>query len=319
MKKVISLLLTVLVLFSITSCADIAKPKYSEASGDAVASFSVDLLKNMWNDNENTLVSPVLTLKLLSDVADSVGGDTVKVIESVTNIPQNKLDAWLEGYLNDTESSEEFLSGVIGLAWAEPYYKNDLSAMKFIRDDYFGGYVNTMQSYESLYLEDENSAGVLKYYDGEKYAFVAVLPTRGVKMADYIAKLSGEKLMSLLDSAREAVVLTKLPNFSDEVKTDITSIFEKRGLDDVTRLRNDNDPANNIVFKLDHYAVEERVIEPGIIDYNCMEENTDTETHYPVFDRPFLYMVIDCENNIPILLGTAVDMDFSYSEEGLIH
>ena len=45
-------------------------------------------------------------------------------------------------------------------------------------------------------------------------------------------------------------------------------------------------------------------VEPG--DGAAMEQDEPKEVH---LDRPFVYMLIDCDNNIPFFMGTMTDMD----------
>lgn len=46
----------------------------------------------------------------------------------------------------------------------------------------------------------------MKYYDGGRYAFVGLLPSEGVSIADYVAGLTGGKLHALLNEHRYGTV-----------------------------------------------------------------------------------------------------------------
>ena len=73
-----------------------------------------------------------------------------------------------------------------------------------------------MYSEESRYLADADTAGFVKYYQGRRYAFAALLPREGMSIADYVASLNGEKLGALLDGMTAEKVNAGLPRFKTE-------------------------------------------------------------------------------------------------------
>ncbi|MDR1131393.1 MAG: serpin family protein [Oscillospiraceae bacterium] len=172
---------------------------------------------------------------------------------------------------------------------------------------------------EGRYLDDGRATGFLKYYAGQKYAFAALLPNAGVSVADYIASLTGEELVRTLDSAREAAVETAIPKFESAYSVEMRGILQSMGMTDafdgdradftgLGRSEAGNIFISRVIHKTE-IAVDARGTKAGaaaavVVEASAMPPD-DIKTVF--LDRPFVYLLLDCETGLPLFIGTVTD------------
>lgn len=181
--------------------------------------------------------------------------------------------------------------------------------------------VEMMYCTERRYLDDGGATGFLKYYAGRKYAFAALLPKEGVSLSDYVASLTGEGLISTLQNARDAEVRTAIPKYECEYSAEMSGILTNMGMTDAF----DRDKADftglgksekggifiNRVIHKTYISVGEKGTRAGAATVVEMDEGAAPPVEEPktvYLDRPFVYMLIDCETNLPIFIGTVTDI-----------
>lgn len=114
--------------------------------------------------------------------------------------------------------------------WETPYTNDDIEKLEF--NSYSGKSKKTefMCSTESVYLSDSDAVGFMKPYKNGRFAFAALLPNEDVNIDDYIASLSGEKLMKIFSSAKKnEEVDVKMPKFKAEYSTQLIDTLKKMG------------------------------------------------------------------------------------------
>ena len=205
--------------------------------------------------------------------------------------------------------------------WSETYEKHQVRDGRFTGEDGTKRNVEFMYGSESAYLEDEKATGFIKYYKGGKYAFAAMLPNEGVSVSDYIASLNGESLNALLADPQYTVVLTSIPKFEVEYGVEMSEILAGMGMPrafdadyaEFGRLgasTNGNIYISRVLHKT-FISVGEKGTKAGaatvveMLDGAAIEP---PETKQVYLDRPFVYMLIDCENNIPFFMGTMMEI-----------
>ena len=206
--------------------------------------------------------------------------------------------------------------------WSEVYKKYQVRDGDFTKEDGSTEKADFMYSTEHSYLEDEQATGFLKYYKGGRYAFAALLPKEGVSLSQYIASLSGDALHSLLSEPIYTTVHAAIPKFESEYSVEMSEILKAMGIvsafdpatADFTGLGSStagNIYINRVLHKT-YISVEEdgtraaavTAVEPG--DGAAIEQEEPKEVY---LDRPFVYMLIDCENSIPFFIGTMTDTE----------
>ncbi len=201
--------------------------------------------------------------------------------------------------------------------WTEIYTKDAVSTNTFTTADGTKHEVEFMYSTENGFLEDENATGFIKYYKDRKYAFVALLPNEGNTVSEYVNSLTGESLAEMLENPQEIPVKTAIPKFETEYDTEMSKLLSAMGMPkafdgfeaDFSALGTSS--AGNIfisrVLHKTFISVGEKGTKAGAataveMEDECAPEFEESKKVY--LDRPFVYMLIDCQNNIPFFIGT---------------
>ena len=205
--------------------------------------------------------------------------------------------------------------------WPEPYEKHQVRNGKFTKEDRTKQDAEFMYGSEGTYLEDENATGFIKYYKGGKYAFAALLPNEGVSVSDYIASLDGGSLNAMLANPQYTTVYTSIPKFEAEYSVEMSEILEGMGMPRAFDSENAEferlgvfSEGNIYISRVLHktfISVGEKGTRAGAVTAVEMTGEGAPAPEEPkqvYLDRPFVYMLIDCENNIPFFIGTMMDV-----------
>lgn len=205
--------------------------------------------------------------------------------------------------------------------WSAIYKKDQVREGVFTKEDNTKQNVDFMYGSEGTYLEDENAAGFMKYYKGGKYALVAMLPDEGVSISDYIASLTGESVNALLTNPQHTTVYTAIPKFETEYSVEMSEILKDMGMPKAFDPNNaefeglGTSSAGNIfisrVLHKTFISVGEKGTKAGAATVVEMVDGAAAEPQEPkeiYLNRPFVYMLIDCENNIPFFIGTMMNV-----------
>ncbi len=205
--------------------------------------------------------------------------------------------------------------------WANPYTKgqcrngvfhgaNGNTSVTMLRDSSHYGYI-----------EGEHERGFIRYYEGRKYAFVALLPNENGNISDYLASLSGSYLLYLIQNPvvdpDGYTLITELPSFKKETSLDLSETLKKLGMTDAFSILSANfsglghsDLGNLIIGNVIHKtfievnnegtraaAVTEVIMPPALGIPPAREERV-------ILDRPFVYAIIDTATSLPIFIGS---------------
>ena len=205
--------------------------------------------------------------------------------------------------------------------WSAIYKKDQVREGVFTKEDNTKQNVDFMYGSEGTCLEDENAAGFMKYYKGGKYALVAMLPDEGVSISDYIASLTGESVNALLTNPQHTTVYTAIPKFETEYSVEMSEILKDMGMPKAFDPNNakfeglGTSSAGNIfisrVLHKTFISVGEKGTKAGAATVVEMADGAAAEPQEPkeiYLNRPFVYMLIDCENNIPFFIGTMMNV-----------
>ena len=208
--------------------------------------------------------------------------------------------------------------------WIEPYEEQNVKEGIFTKEDGTVQNVDFMGSAENIYIEDSQAKGFVKKYKGLKYAFVALLPNEGISVADYVSSLEGDKLIKLISSAQNCKVYTKTPKFSFDYSVSMGEIIKKLGIVDAfdsekadfSDMVAENEERKIFISKILHKTyirVDEKGTKAGAATMVIMNDATALPTTKEppkvYLDRPFVFMLIDTESNVPFFIGTVMDVD----------
>lgn len=202
--------------------------------------------------------------------------------------------------------------------WQNVYDKTNVLGGSFFVGPGHRNQAEMMFSQENVYLEDDSAVGFIKYYAEGRYAFAALLPNEDLSMADYIASLSGQGLLDILANAQEVAVDTAIPKFKSEFSLELNGALAALGmtdgfdqnLADFSRLGS-SEQGNLFLSSVLHKSyvkVDELGTEAGAVtsaEGSVAEAPAAAKTVY--LDRPFVYMIIDCETNLPLFIGATLE------------
>lgn len=200
--------------------------------------------------------------------------------------------------------------------WVTPYENHQVSTGNFFPENGEKQLAEFMSGREGIYLEGENAVGFMKYYEGHRFAFAALLPDEGLSLSEYLSQLDGEILYGLLSNPQYKTVETTMPKFEVEYDTDLSRQLSNMGmpsafdphLADFSALGTSDE---NIFINRVLHKTYMQVSETGTkAAASTVVEMTDGAAMIPeevkrvCLDRPFLYMILDMENSIPVFIGT---------------
>lgn len=201
--------------------------------------------------------------------------------------------------------------------WETPYKRSDIEKLEFT--SYSGSKKKTdfMCSTENVYLKDGGAVGFMKPYKNGRFAFAALLPDKNTGIDDYVASLSGDKLMKIFSSAkRDNEVNVKMPKFRAEYSTQLIDTLKKMGVKDAFDSKTAD--FSSLIENRDAYiatVVHKTFIE---VDENGTRAAASTlvgadtmslmEPYSVCLNRPFVYMIVDTETNLPLFIGVQTEI-----------
>jgi len=204
--------------------------------------------------------------------------------------------------------------------WLVPYEKEDVTTGRFTDYDGETSNAEVMCSTESQYIHDDQTTGFIKNYSGSNYSFVALLPSEGIDVYDYIKNLDGEKFSSLMNSMEQESVSAIMPKFSYDYDITMNDVLKSLGMPsafssseaDFSKLGTSplgNIYINNVLHKT-FISVDELGTRAGAVTMVEMRAEGAIMTEKTVcLDRPFVYAIVDNATSLPIFIGAVTELD----------
>ncbi len=250
-----------------------------------------------------------------------------KSCQAINAWVKEKTQGMIPGILDEIpENAVMYLINAVAFEakWQQPYKKGQIRDGLFHTADGEEETVSFLYSEENLYLDDGKARGFLKYYKDEGYAFLALLPNEDVPLADYVAGLDGASFARCLEEARRIKVNAALPKFENDYGTELSEMLAGMGMPDAFdpdradfsalgsyRQGEENIYINRVLHK-SYICVDEQGTKAAAV--TAVENATESaeieeESQTVILDRPFLYMILDTENDLPIFIGTVTKID----------
>ena len=292
--------------------------------------YKMSLANSIWfKDDPNFLVEQ----SFLQTNADYYGAGAYKAAfdEGTRNDINNWVKEHTDGMIPEIidEIPDEAIMYLVNARafdakWADEYEEHQIREGRFTMEDGTRQDVDMMHSEEYTYLEDDLATGFIKYYKDRKYAFVAMLPNEGVSVSQYVDSLTGEHLRELLNNPQDLTVFASIPKFETEYDIEMSEVLQEMGMTDAfdyrvadfSKLGTYNVDGMNIcinrVLHKTFISVSEQGTRAGaataveMVAEGAMEI---VEFKEVVLDRPFVYMLIDCETNLPFFIGTMMNVN----------
>ena len=292
--------------------------------------YQVTLENSIWlKDLEGFSVEPAF----LKTNASYYGADVYKAafdrqtVKDINNWIESKTDGGIRDMLDEiSDNSVMYIINALLFEadWEEEYINDQLHDHYFTREDGTRQKVEMMfeaDLNERNYLEDESATGFIKYFKDRSYAFVALLPNEGLALSEYISSLDGETVHALLDGAQSYEVHSAIPRFKTEYGSNLNSMLENMGMsrafdpfladfDGIGMVEYEDERTSLFISRVLHETFIEvgprgakagaaTVVEVGDGSADIAPNNIKTVR----LDRPFVYMIIDCENRVPLFIG----------------
>lgn len=234
----------------------------------------------------------------------------------INNWISDNTDGLIENALNELNGVMCLINALVfDGKWATPYEENDIYDRPFHNADGTTDTVDMMFCKTSGYLQSDSARGFMKAYDGGDYAFVAILPNENLTLTEYMENLTAEDLTELLNSSRRGEVQTGLPQFEYEYAFYLDDILKDLGMTDAfdcTRADFSSmadDLYVSSILQKTRIIVDAKGTKAAATTIVIMAPTGAPIQAEPIIlDRPFLYMIVDTQTNLPIFLGTVTDL-----------
>ena len=283
--------------------------------------YKLQIANSIWfRDDEGRLQ---VEKDFLQKNADYYGAQAYKAafddqtLKDINNWVKDHTDGMIDSILDqiDDDAVMYLINALVFDAeWQHVYDKSDVYKGKFTNIDGTEKQVDMMHSEETVYLQDENATGFMKPYSGSKYSFAALLPNEGVDINEYIAGLTGEKLMKTLNTPQLGMVMATLPKFSYEYELTMNDVLKELGMPtafnetkaDFSKL-GESSRGNIFIGEVLHktfISVDELGTKAGAVTKVEMKDESAPMSEWVVnLNRPFVYMIIDNESKLPVFIG----------------
>ena len=245
-----------------------------------------------------------------------------QTLKDINNWVKDHTDGMIDSILDQIdEDAVMYLINalVFDAEWQHVYDKSDVYKGKFTNLGGTEKQVDMMHSEETVYLQDENATGFMKPYSGSKYSFAAMLPNEGVDIYEYIEGLTGEELMKTLSTPQLGMVMATLPKFSYEYELTMNDVLKELGMPSafsgstaafskMAHSSRGNIYIGDVLHKT-FISVDELGTKAGAVTKVQMNDESAPMSEWVVtLNRPFVYMIIDNETNLPVFIGTVMDV-----------
>ena len=242
----------------------------------------------------------------------------------INNWVKDKTDGMIRNIIDEIpEEAVMYLINALAFdaEWQTIYHEDQIRDGVFTTEDGTVLDAEMMYSEESLYLEDTVASGFIKYYKDRDYAFAALLPKEGVTVSEYIETLDAEKLYALLCAPQSCTVNAAMPKFGYESDIEMSELLESMGMTDAfgaaadfSKLGHCEDGyicINRVLHKT-KITVDEKGTKAGAATAVEMVNETacvPMAIKDVCLDRPFVYLLFDCESHIPFFIGTVMHLE----------
>lgn len=266
---------------------------------------TVDIRKNFLTSNANYYGADIFRF-VFSDEnsvrkANSVlGENAVTALDSSDNLlcisSSDVYDEWLSAYEKDAVADGTF------------YSKSGEKTVKY------------MTSAEN-YIHTDKAQGIIKYMRNTPVKFAVIMPNEDTSLESYISSLTYLEYSDLLESFKiTSLTNASVPEFS--IKSDGAPVSLKTELDacGLADIFTEDINLSNITLSDDLFVNDISEIQPSItvnssgiggsesvkptVSANVLKSEGKTTDGTLKFDRPFIFMLIDNESNIPLYIGT---------------
>ena len=201
--------------------------------------------------------------------------------------------------------------------WAKGYEDGQVMNMEFYG---IGGETDAsmLSSTEKGYFETDKATGFIKYYEGEEYAFVAILPKDTKAEAnDFMKSFTYEDYKKFIDSRSDEDVRALMPEFKSDYGNKLNETVAKLGVTDafdqdkadfsgIADTKDGNFYISEIIHKT-HIEVDRKGTKAAAATAVTMKVAgvaPARKIKEVICNRPYCYAIVDTVSMNPIFIGT---------------
>jgi len=167
-------------------------------------------------------------------------------------------------------------------------------------------------------LQGSFGDGILLPYTDPRFVFAAILPADGKTPRDLLASMQADDLAVWMAAGTEEQISLQIPKFETEFETELSPVLKEMGMPTAFDAQSadfkamGSSPHGNVFISAVKQKTYCRVDEKGTEAAAATSVEMST-TSMPVnqkelvFDKPFLYGIIDVETGVPLFLGLMED------------
>lgn len=243
-------------------------------------------------------------------------------LQEINGFVKKNTDGMIERILDRIpEESLMYLVNALSFEskWAAPYNGNNVWSMEFTSESGEKQSMQGMHSTEYLYLENEDITGFIRPYAENRYAFVALLPKKGKNVGECLLDFSAQSLRYLLTNPQQTAVLAVLPKFEKTYDAELQDTLSTLGMEEAFDpnkadfsgmgvMENGDTLYIGRVLHKTFISVAEEGTRAGAATAVEMEEGSALIERSVCLDRPFIYLIVDMTNKVPLFMGTLMEI-----------
>lgn len=243
-------------------------------------------------------------------------------LQEINGFVKKNTDGMIERIL-DRIPEESLMYLVNALAfeskWDAPYNGNNVWSMEFMTESGEKQSMQGMHSTEYLYLENKDITGFIRPYAENRYAFVALLPKEGKNVGECLLDFSAQSLRDLLTNPQQTAVQAVLPKFEKAYDAELQDALSTLGMEEAFDpnkadfsgmgvMENGDTLYIGRVLHKTFISVAEEGTRAGAATVVEMEAGSALLERSVCLDRPFIYLIVDMMNKVPLFMGTLMEI-----------
>lgn len=205
--------------------------------------------------------------------------------------------------------------------WLEQYDDRQVKPGKFTKEDGTEQDSSVLRGIENTYIHDDNTTGFMKRYRDSKYAFMAMLPSEGVTISDYVEGMTQDKFTNLFETRKNGksiIVTTEMPEFKYDYSLSMTDVLKDMGMEiafngdmadfsNMANLLDGNLYIGDVIHKthieLDRNGTKAAAVTLVEMTEESAIEPVENEYYSVILDRPYVYSIVDMQTGMPVFMG----------------
>ena len=289
--------------------------------------YKVSLANSIWFKDKESLT---IEKEFLQTNKDYYNAEVYKA--TFDDSTKNDINAWVkkktDGQIHKLleekppEDSVMYLINALSFdaEWQSIYKVTSVREGEFSAQGVSKKTADFMHRTEYGYIELPHAIGFSKPYADYRYFFVALLPDEGLKVSDFIDSIDGETLIDAVKNQSDDMVYVSMPKFTFEYGKELSETLMELGINnafdadlaDFSSLGHSKE-GNIFISRVIHKTkieVDERGTKAGAVTAVEMASGSAalTEPKIVELNRPFFFLIVDSEFNMPIFMGVLNDV-----------